>query len=145
MNPIRGDLSGQTPYKWRRVLFTACGRACVYCDTALDPSSRWFIDHVIPWDQDDGWTAMDNLVLACQSCNTIAGSKVFDTFWLKRAMIRERRGLPETVMTDELRWRVWHLSPVHLGDVAPARRSTSVMTRSNTVAITSGATAATDQ
>lgn len=58
---------------------------CVYCGGIGDT-----IDHVLPFTLYVDHSRA-NLVTACQSCNSIAGAKVFQTFDEKRDFIRQRR------------------------------------------------------
>lgn len=59
---------------------------CQYCGEAGSG-----VDHIIPYSYLNGHGGTDNLVSACQSCNSIAGDKVFESFQEKRAYILARR------------------------------------------------------
>jgi len=58
---------------------------CQYCGKGTTG-----VDHVIPWNFKQIKT-LDNLVVCCQQCNSIAGDKVFHDFYEKKIFILERR------------------------------------------------------
>lgn len=74
------------PAHIRRLVMERDGYVCQYCnhEAATD------CDHVYPWAQ-GGTHHERNLVAACETCNSIAGSKQFTEFARKQAYILERR------------------------------------------------------
>ena len=65
---------------------------CQYCDykVGLDISFRpLHIDHLKPWSA-AGSNKLDNLVVACETCNTVVSNKIFSSFHEKKAYILER-------------------------------------------------------
>lgn len=52
---------------------------CVYCKISLD-SETYHVDHVIPLSRGGGNTK-ENIALACPSCNTSKGNKLFGYEW----------------------------------------------------------------
>lgn len=59
---------------------------CQYCGGPGDG-----VDHIIPYSYLNGHGGENNLVGACQSCNSIAGDRIFESFQEKRAYILTRR------------------------------------------------------
>lgn len=58
---------------------------CQYCgDSGID------LDHVYPW-ANGGTHHESNLVVSCETCNSIAGLRVFTEFMRKKAYILHRR------------------------------------------------------
>lgn len=62
------------------------GGMCQYCGD-LEAES---IDHLMPWAQ-GGTHDVDNLVVCCGVCNSIAGLRVFSELAAKRAYVQRRR------------------------------------------------------
>ncbi len=67
------------------VIIERDGGVCVYCH---DPAE--VADHFDPWIHSHS-NALDNLIACCATCNSIAGSKVFDTFIEKQDYILSKR------------------------------------------------------
>lgn len=63
------------------------GGRCRYCGTLGS-----CLDHVFPHSK-GGADTMENLVLACERCNTLVGARVFATFEAKRDWILAHRDL----------------------------------------------------
>jgi len=65
---------------------------CQYCGynprNSEELRALW-IDHIVPLSYGGGYK-LDNLVVACDRCNQIAGNMVFDTFEDKKLYIREK-------------------------------------------------------
>jgi 5-methylcytosine-specific restriction endonuclease McrA len=79
-------------YNYKKV-FKRDQFTCQYC--GYNPREHpdfipLWIDHVVPHSH-GGSYRMDNLVVACMQCNTIASNKIFDTFDEKRRHILQRR------------------------------------------------------
>lgn len=62
------------------------GNLCFYCRKEIATS----IDHVIPYSW-DGDNSINNLVLACSLCNSLASDKMFDSVIQKQAYILKHR------------------------------------------------------
>lgn len=62
------------------------GNTCQYCGSQENLS----LDHVYPW-ANGGTHHPFNLVVACLTCNSIAGIRVFSEFMRKKAYILTRR------------------------------------------------------
>jgi len=81
-------------------LLNKLGRTCTYCGNRAT-----CIDHIIPWSYCQS-NEPTNLAPACEECNLIAGSKVFDTLELKRDYIlgkihRKRKKLISIWLKDD--------------------------------------------
>jgi hypothetical protein len=72
-----------------RTLMEIQQNLCAYCDTILN---HFHIDHVVPLSF-GGTNNIGNLVLACETCNLRVGSKVFQSFELKKQFILKLRQL----------------------------------------------------
>jgi 5-methylcytosine-specific restriction endonuclease McrA len=59
---------------------------CVYCGT----NTSLTLDHVVPWIQGGDHDAR-NLVVACQTCNSIAGDRLFRVFSERITYVQARR------------------------------------------------------
>jgi 5-methylcytosine-specific restriction endonuclease McrA len=75
------------PIATRYRIVAESGAVCFYCG---EPLAALTIDHVIPWSQGGSHHPM-NLVGCCQTCNSIAGEKLFRDITDKIAYIQERR------------------------------------------------------
>lgn len=62
----------------RQVMRGATTIHCHYCGTTLTPMTAT-IDHIVPVSRGGKWR-LDNLVLACQSCNIKKGSMPYAKF-----------------------------------------------------------------
>ena len=82
---MRRNGSGITSTK-RRVILERDAGVCFYCGYEAD-----VVDHIIPYAY-GGTDDDNNLIAACSICNSIAGSRVFDTLDEKRNWIREQYG-----------------------------------------------------
>lgn len=81
-----GDASNRyIPTAIRDRIYDRDGYVCRYCGRYGDT-----IDHVYPRVL-KGTNHETNLVVACQSCNSIAGEKPFTEFFRKKAYILQRR------------------------------------------------------
>lgn len=58
------------PIDVKRAVYERDGSACTYCGATEDLA----LDHVVPWSR-GGADTVDNLALACRSCNTQKGAK----------------------------------------------------------------------
>ena len=94
----------------RESVWSACGRACSYCDAPLGRRDPFHLDHVEPFSA-GGPTARENLVAACRGCNSGASSALSATFWAKRRAIRRRRGFLTSADPQAIAGRFGHLSP----------------------------------
>lgn len=82
-------------YKNFKAVFRRDGHQCRYCGYSPEQSETYVpfhVDHVKPWSV-GGSNAMDNLVVACRTCNLCVSNKWFDSFEEKKAWILERRKL----------------------------------------------------
>jgi len=74
-------------------VFTRDNFVCQYCSLDLkysnDICALW-IDHIIPINY-GGNNDIDNLVVACEKCNSLANAKVFDNFETKKKYVLQRR------------------------------------------------------
>jgi hypothetical protein len=76
----RRDLRNLRPHIRRRD-----GGRCVYCGAAGQA-----LDHILPHSK-GGPDTLENLVLSCVRCNSVAGAKVFNSLDAKREYILARR------------------------------------------------------
>lgn len=79
-------------YNYKKV-YKRDGFTCQYCNYNLRNNPEFiplWIDHIIPHIYGGG-NRMENLVVSCQMCNQIAGSKVFNDFDSKKKYILQRR------------------------------------------------------
>jgi 5-methylcytosine-specific restriction endonuclease McrA len=83
---IPADVRGRVYSKYKET--------CFYCGDYGD-----CIDHIVPIAK-GGRTADDNLVLACKSCNSAAGSRKFHNIEEKKKFILEKRGIIESRKDD---------------------------------------------
>lgn len=76
------------PIALRELVMARDGRKCVYCGT----EERLSMDHIRPFTQ-GGTTEASNLVTACQTCNIIAGNRLFPELSEKKRWIAQAREL----------------------------------------------------
>ena len=77
----RRDLTDNEWAALTRMVIKRDGWVCAYCDcnTSL-PENGHAIDHVYPLAKGGG-NDIDNLVMACRSCNCSKGDKILDDEW----------------------------------------------------------------
>lgn len=72
-----GDVRPLSPAASRRLLAERDGGwGCVYCDASLTEANST-IDHVLPLSR-GGLNRLDNMVLACHTCNSAKGSRTLE-------------------------------------------------------------------
>ena len=94
----QGTLFG---YEIRQYLLEKWGRSCVYCDQKNTPLQ---IDHIIPKSK-GGSNRIDNLTLACSSCNLKKGNLSVEAFTKKR--IRSAPSLKGAAAVNSTRNALW--------------------------------------
>jgi len=72
-----------------RALFDLCEGKCGYCQTPFS-GEEYQVEHIVPVSV-GGTNDFPNLILACKRCNSVAGSKCFNSFEIKREYILNRR------------------------------------------------------
>ena len=78
----------------RKAVFARDGQACMYC-LALDRALT--LDHVVAR-ADNGPTSLDNLVVACESCNGAKGDlSLADFITILRMSGVDTRGIAERI------------------------------------------------
>lgn len=86
--PRYPDAAGRyIPLATRHRIVQEGGGVCFYCGNPLHVLT---VDHVVPWSQGGSHHPM-NLVAACNTCNTIAGERLFRDITDKITYILERR------------------------------------------------------
>jgi hypothetical protein len=70
------DRKRKIPNRLRKAVYERDGRKCRYCATETGP---FHIDHIFPWSR-GGRHELDNLCVACVSCNAIKGALTGDEF-----------------------------------------------------------------
>jgi 5-methylcytosine-specific restriction endonuclease McrA len=94
----QGTLLG---YETREYLLEKWGRRCVYCDRQNIPLQ---IDHIIPKSK-GGSNRIDNLTLACSSCNLKKGNLPVEAF--SKKAIRSVPSLQATAAVNSTRNALW--------------------------------------
>jgi DNA-directed RNA polymerase subunit RPC12/RpoP len=93
----------RTRYNYNKV-YKRDGYICQYCGYNPRTSPDFIalcIDHIIPYSF-GGSYRMENLVVACAQCNTIASNKVFCSFEEKKKYILQRRLEKKYFVSDYL-------------------------------------------
>ena len=110
----------------RRLLAEARGR-CAYCRTPISISgARLVVDHIVP-EAAGGQTEIENLCLACHSCNEFKGARVASEDSVTRkvvALFHPRRQ----------RWSEhfrWSLDGTEVVGITPIGRATSIALKMN--------------
>ena len=97
----RGTLFG---YEVREYLLEKWGRRCSYCDAEHIPLQ---IDHIVPRSR-GGSDRIDNLTLACSSCNLKKGNLAVETFAPIRAeSIQKKSSLRDAAAANSARIALW--------------------------------------
>lgn len=71
----------------RRAVYARDTCKCRYCDTQIMNKKDLTLDHIIPISK-GGLSLPENLVVACDRCNTILADKVFETFEIRREWVQ---------------------------------------------------------
>jgi len=97
----------------RRDIWNKTGGRCYYCGVALNPFTPGGLtyDHMIPQSR-DGEHLIENLVLACKSCNSSKNDKTVEEY---REYIRTKTGTAR-IFYGELLER----GPKHISDILKA-------------------------
>jgi len=97
----------------RRDIWNKTGGRCYYCGVALNPFTPGGLtyDHMIPQSR-DGEHLIENLVLACKSCNSSKNDKTVEEY---RVYIRTKTGTAR-IFYGELLER----GPKHISDILKA-------------------------
>lgn len=101
----RGSLFG---YEVREYLLEKWGRKCVYCNAENIPLQ---VDHIVPRSR-GGSDRIDNLTLACSSCNQKKNNQTLEVFQPKKAkVIRSKASLRGAAAVNSTRSALWdHLT-----------------------------------
>ena len=101
----RSPISGSRSHANYALAKKRDGKTCQYCGWSRKCRKhprRLTIDHVKPFAA-GGSNEIDNLVVACSLCNSLASSSVFETFMAKREYLRERLSvLGEPLFDDDI-------------------------------------------
>ncbi len=114
---------GYIPVATRQMVFDRDGDDCAYCGQA-DADT---LDHVFPWAQ-GGSSNAENLVVACRTCNSIAGLRVFSEVAKRRAYVvmrREELGIARLAMMDSLARSIREIETIPTGVDEKARTVTA--------------------
>lgn len=84
-----GVLSTLTEDEWRLVVYTL-NQTCTYCGKKMDILSLT-MDHVVPMSK-GGTNTVDNVTVACLSCNVIKSDRDLDEFLTNRKKYKSRKG-----------------------------------------------------
>lgn len=104
---------GYIPAATRQMVFDRDGDDCFYCG---QPDADT-LDHVYPHVQ-GGSSEPTNLVVACRTCNSIAGMRVFPELRNRRIYVLERReelGIARIAMMDSLARAIREIEAVPTG------------------------------
>lgn len=114
---------GYIPAAARQMVFDRDGSDCAYCGQA-DADT---LDHVFPHAQ-GGSSDAENLVVACRTCNSIAGMRVFSEVTKRRAYVvmrREELGIARLAMMDSLARSIRDIEAIPTGVDEKARAVTA--------------------
>ena len=97
----RGSLLG---YEVREYLLEKWGRKCAYCDASNTPLQ---VDHITPQSR-GGSDRIDNLTLACSSCNQKKNNQSVEAFHPQKAkIIRSKSSLRGAAAVNSTRSALW--------------------------------------
>lgn len=98
----QGTLMG---YNVREYLLEKFDRKCVYCGKSNTPLE---IEHIIPKSR-GGSNKIDNLTLACRSCNQRKGSKTAEEFGHPHIQKQVKKSLRDTAIINTTRLKVYEV------------------------------------
>ncbi len=119
----QGTLMG---YEIREYLLEKFNRRCVYCgktDTPLE------IEHIIPKSR-GGSNKIDNLAIACRSCNKAKGSKTAEEFGYPDIQKQVKKSLKDAAILNATRWKVYE---VLIATGLPVECGTGARTKMNRI------------
>jgi 5-methylcytosine-specific restriction endonuclease McrA len=96
----QGELVG---YEVREYLLDKWQRRCAYCGKANIPLQ---VEHIIPRSR-GGSDRVDNLTLACESCNQRKGSQTAEEFGFLRLQAQARQPLKDAAAVNSTRWALY--------------------------------------
>jgi len=96
----QGKLQG---YEVREYLLEKWGRKCAYCNSKNIPLE---IEHIIPRGR-GGSDRVDNLTIACRSCNLAKGTQTAKEFGFSKIQIKARKSLRDAAVMNATRWKLW--------------------------------------
>ncbi len=92
-------------YEIREYLLEKFKRKCCYCGKQNIPLE---IEHIIPKSR-GGTNRVDNLCIACHSCNQKKGDKTADEFGYPNIQGQAKRSLKDCAMLNATRWKVYEI------------------------------------
>lgn len=99
----QGTLAG---YEVREYLLEKWGRKCSYCGKS---DTRLEIEHIIPKSR-GGHDRVNNLCLACHSCNQKKGTKTAAEFGHPEVNAKAQRPLADTAGVNIIRWHIYGIA-----------------------------------
>jgi 5-methylcytosine-specific restriction endonuclease McrA len=96
----QGELAG---YEVREYLLEKFGRRCVYCGATGIPLQ---IEHIVPKVR-GGTNRVNNLVIACERCNTAKGTQTAAEFGHLEVQAQARRPLKDAAVMNASRWALY--------------------------------------
>lgn len=103
----QGTLQG---YTVKEYLLEKFGRTCVYCGAKGygSDSTVLEVEHVIP-ETRDGSDRLDNLVIACESCNREKDDRTAEEFGYPEIQAQVEESLRDAAVINATRWHVYHV------------------------------------
>lgn len=90
-------------YEIKEFLLEKFDRTCIYCGAKNIPLE---IEHIIPKSR-GGTNRIDNLTIACHSCNQKKGNKTAEEFGYPNIQKQVKRSLMDAAILNATRWRVY--------------------------------------
>jgi 5-methylcytosine-specific restriction endonuclease McrA len=90
-------------YEVKEYLLEKFDRTCAYCGTKNVPLE---IEHIIPKSR-GGTNKIDNLTIACHSCNQRKGNKTAEEFGYSEVQKQVKRHLKDAAILNATRWKVY--------------------------------------
>lgn len=90
-------------YEIKEFLLQKFDRTCAYCGAQNVPLE---IEHIIPKSR-GGTNRIDNLTIACRSCNQKKGNKTAEEFGYSKIQRQVKRHLKDAAILNATRWKVY--------------------------------------